>query len=76
VGKVCVVGCETLTLLPEQRAVRFGELVVAEGETITLDGNEGSVYAGLVRTQTVPDAALQAQIMALRARFAAECADA
>ncbi|WP_142809450.1 PEP/pyruvate-binding domain-containing protein [Tepidiphilus olei] len=75
-GKVCVVGCETLTILPEQRAVRFGERVVAEGETITLDGNEGGVYAGLVRTQTVPDAALQAQIMALRARFAAECADA
>jgi len=52
--------------------VRFGERVVAEGEPITLDGNDGSVYAGLVQTQTVPDAALQERLAALRARFAGE----
>jgi len=71
-GKVCVVGCETLTILPEQRAVRFGERVVAEGESITLDGNDGAVYAGLVRTQSVPDTALQERLAALRAHFAGE----
>lgn len=71
-GKVCVVGCEGLTIDGWARSVRFGERVVAEGEPITLDGNDGSVYAGLVQTQTVPDAALQERLAALRARFAGE----
>jgi len=47
-GKTCIVGCTTLSPDPEGGVVRFGERVVRAGETITLDGSSGAIYAGAV----------------------------
>jgi pyruvate,orthophosphate dikinase len=55
-GKVCIVSCEAMEIDPEQRRIRFGDRVLAEGDTITLDGNSGQVYAGAVAAAaTVPE---------------------
>lgn len=52
-GKVCLVGCESLHIDEAARRITLGNLSLAEGETITLDGNDGSIYAGT--TQVVSD---------------------
>lgn len=45
-GKVCLVGCEDLQFVPERREISIGGRTLAEGDTITLDGNGGAVHAG------------------------------
>ncbi|SFL75962.1 PEP/pyruvate-binding domain-containing protein [Rugamonas rubra] len=47
-GKVCLVACAGLRIDEAARQVTLGGLVLREGELITLDGNEGLVYAGAV----------------------------
>ncbi|MBH1957317.1 MAG: pyruvate, phosphate dikinase [Burkholderiales bacterium] len=66
-GKVCLVGCETLRIDLAARTVRLGDLLLKEGDTITLDGNEGRIYAGVVAGIFVPDVALIERLKALRA---------
>ncbi len=54
-GKVCLVGCESMTLDPVQGRCRIGTMDFAEGELITLDGNSGQIYAGTAKvTPLVP----------------------
>lgn len=48
-GKPCVCGCSGLRIDLARRVALFGERVIAEGETITLDSNTGRVYAGAAR---------------------------
>lgn len=48
-GKVCLVGCEGLKIDGVRREVRLAERVLREGDTISLDANEGRVFAGEVR---------------------------
>lgn len=60
-GKVCLVGCEALQIDEATRTVCLGERSFREGEVLTLDGNDGAVYAGEVRTETVTDADLLAR---------------
>jgi len=50
-GKVCLVGCETLTIDPSQRSCRFGETVINEGDIISVDGGLGTVYAGAISVE-------------------------
>jgi pyruvate, orthophosphate dikinase len=50
-GKVCLVGCADLHIDEAARSIRIGETMLREGDLLTLDGNEGSVYAGAVRTE-------------------------
>lgn len=58
-GKVCLVGCEALHIDEAGRAVRFGGRVLPEGAVLTLDGNEGSIYAGTTAVvESVPEALL------------------
>jgi len=47
-GKPCVAGCEELSIDAENRRVRIGELELAEGDVITIDGGSGAVIAGPV----------------------------
>lgn len=70
-GRVCLVGCDNLHIESEARTIRLGDLVLQEGDTITLDGNEGAVYDGVVAAVMVPDAALVSRLRALRASHAA-----
>ena len=46
-GRVCLVACPDLTIDLARRTCRIGGQDFAEGEPVTLDGNEGTVHAGL-----------------------------
>ena len=65
-GKVCLVGCETLRIDLKERTIRLGDQVFKEGDLITLDGNDGRLYAGVVAAVLVPDTALIERLRALR----------
>ena len=65
-GKVCLVGCDTLHIDLTTRTVRLGDVVLSEGDVVTLDGNEGSVYLGTVAAVMVPDDLLLERLLALR----------
>jgi pyruvate,orthophosphate dikinase len=45
-GKVCLVGCRTLSIDLQRRLCRIGERIFAEGDSISLDGNDGAIYPG------------------------------
>ncbi len=49
-GKSCVVGCTSMRVDFEKRLVRFDNVVLSEGDWITVDGNTGRVLAGRVAT--------------------------
>ncbi len=53
-GKPAVVGVSELEIDLDSRQMAIGELVIKEGEWISLDGTEGLVYAGKLDT-VVPD---------------------
>ncbi|MDO9197699.1 PEP/pyruvate-binding domain-containing protein [Rhodoferax sp.] len=65
-GKVCLVGCESLRIDLTARTVGVGDLVFSEGDVITLDGNDGVVYAGAVAAVMVPDEGLLERLRVLR----------
>jgi pyruvate,orthophosphate dikinase len=65
-NRVCLVACSALQIDEAGRSVRINDREFAEGELITLDGNEGLVYAGQVATVSVTDEALLARLHALR----------
>jgi pyruvate,orthophosphate dikinase len=50
-GKVCLVGCEAMAIDLAARRIRLGTLELGEGDLISIDGNEGQVYAGRVQTR-------------------------
>ena len=45
-GKVCLVGCQDLQIDPDRRTCTIGGRTLNEGDSISLDGNDGSIYAG------------------------------
>lgn len=45
-GKVCPVGCENLVIDERGGVAHIGGLALREDDGITLDGNEGVLYAG------------------------------
>lgn len=45
-GRVCLVGCEALTIDLAARSCTLGGRVFAEGDFIALDGNEGTIHDG------------------------------
>jgi pyruvate, orthophosphate dikinase len=47
-GKVCLVGCERLGVDLDRRLCRIGAREIAEGDVLSLDGNTGAIYAGLL----------------------------
>jgi len=49
-GKVCVVNCAGLVIDLPHNKCHLGGQVLREGDTISLDGNSGSVYTGVVAT--------------------------
>ena len=58
-GKVCVVGCRDLRIDPTRRCGTIGAHALGEGDVITLDGESGAVYAGLLAvSRETPDEAL------------------
>lgn len=69
-GKVCLVGCSELQLDEAARSIRIGEVTLHEGDLITLDGNDGLVYAGAAQVQQQYPEDLLARLDALRHRAA------
>ncbi|HEY0704211.1 MAG TPA: pyruvate, phosphate dikinase [Candidatus Acidoferrales bacterium] len=56
-GKCCIVGAETLEFDFAAKSIRANGKTVLEGEWITLDGSDGSVYTGeveLIRPEAPP----------------------
>jgi len=59
-GKVCLVGCESMQIDLARRTVRIGAHTLVEGERLTLDGNTGAIFEGAARTvQEAPRDLLQ-----------------
>lgn len=52
-GKVCLVGCETLVPNLAARSLTLGEFRLEEGDWLTLDGHEGRVILGRAATRDV-----------------------
>lgn len=50
IGKPAVVGAEALKIDYEKRQFVVGDIVVREGDWVTIDGNTGNVYLGIVPT--------------------------
>ena len=51
-GKCCIVGCEKLFIDSASKQMSSNGRVVRQGDWITLDGNDGTVYAGQVQLAT------------------------
>jgi pyruvate, orthophosphate dikinase len=66
-GKVCLVGCSSMQLDETGRTLQIGKTTLREGDLLTLDGNDGAVYAGAVHTAVEPLVDLQARLTHLRA---------
>jgi len=47
-GKCCVAGCNDMSVDKVQRMCTIGDLVIKEGDVITLDGSTGEVMLGSV----------------------------
>jgi pyruvate,orthophosphate dikinase len=67
-GKVCLVGCSELQIDEAARTVRMGETTLHEGDVITLDGNDGLLYAGAAHVEKQYPEELLARLDALRQR--------
>lgn len=52
-GRVCVVGCAALAIDLDSRSARLGPTEVREGDWLSLDGDEGTVFVG--RRESVVD---------------------
>jgi pyruvate,orthophosphate dikinase len=50
IGKTAVVGAEAIDVHEEEKYFKVGNIIVKEGDWITIDGNTGSVYLGIVPT--------------------------
>jgi pyruvate,orthophosphate dikinase len=49
-GKVCVVGCEALNIDYGRREMRVADVILKEGDWISVDGSTGEVMRGEVKT--------------------------
>ncbi len=50
IGKPAVVGAEAIEVHEDEKYFKVGDVVVKEGDWITIDGNTGNVYLGIVPT--------------------------
>ena len=50
-GKVCIVGCSVLDIDYEKREFNIGDLVIKEGDWVSIDGTAGEVYLGRIETK-------------------------
>ena len=61
-NKVCLVGCTSLGIDLAKRRLTLGEHTLAEGDTICLDGESGSIYAGSPHIEHERPLALLAEV--------------
>lgn len=65
-GKVCLVGCAELQIDEDTRTIRIGDTTLHEGDLLTLDGNEGALYAGVAQTEIEYPEDLLTRLQSLR----------
>ncbi len=70
-GRTCVCGAESLEVDPQRRTVRVGDVTVAEGDLLAIDGSTGEVFLGDVPVVDSP----VAQYLAEGLDAALDCAD-
>lgn len=70
-GKVCLVGCADLRIDEAARTVQVGEVILHEGDVISLDGNDGAFYQGEAAVEVRHPEELLARLAVLRSRVAA-----
>ena len=63
-GIPAVVGCEALEIDLEKRQVRAGDIVLKEGDVVSIDGTTGEVFAGAIDT-VYPEFEKEVDLMAL-----------
>ena len=69
-GKTCLVGCTALHINEAARTLQIGTDTLNENDLITLEGNDGAIYAGQATSALVPDSALRARLEGLRSQHA------
>lgn len=47
-GKCCVSGCSSITIDENEKTMQIGEILLREGDIISLDGGTGKVYSGSI----------------------------
>lgn len=52
-GKTCVVGCNNLIVWEQEKRCRINKRVVKTGDFLSIDGRNGSVFAGRHQTQEI-----------------------
>ncbi|SHJ79564.1 pyruvate, phosphate dikinase [Paramaledivibacter caminithermalis] len=62
-GKCCVAGCGEIKVDENNKLFKAGDVVIREGEYISLNGNTGMVYKGIIETQEAQLIGSFAQIM-------------
>lgn len=65
-GKPCLVACSGMRIDLAARTIRFSDVVVREGDLITLDANNGQLYLGQLSIEAIPDTALVDGLRRLR----------
>ncbi|MEE1038936.1 MAG: pyruvate, phosphate dikinase [Eubacterium sp.] len=53
-GKCCITGCKEVDINEEEKTLTIGDIVLREGDSISLDGDTGNVYIGEIKT-VVPE---------------------
>ncbi|MBV5296904.1 MAG: pyruvate, phosphate dikinase [Rhodoferax sp.] len=66
-GKVCLAGCASLQIDETAGCIRIGDRTLQVGDLLTLDGNDGAIYAGAVQTEVEYPEALLARLELLGA---------
>ena len=58
-------GCEDLLVDESSQSVTVGDVVLAPGDVLTIDGNAGEIYQGVVKSEAVcpPDVAMQLALL-------------
>src|SRR5579883_731339 len=70
-NKVCVVGCRELRIDTNYRSCHIGDAFIAEGDTISLDGHTGQVFAGTLEVMRETPAAELGEVARWKAALVA-----
>ncbi|MCL0092030.1 pyruvate, phosphate dikinase [Dehalococcoidales bacterium] len=62
-GKPCVCGAETITIDLQQERLMIGELILRKGDEITIDGDSGNIYLGLLPLEETETSAELEELM-------------
>ena len=49
-GKCCVAGCSAILVDEESKTMKVGDVVYKEGDFISINGGDGKVYEGIIKT--------------------------